>query len=42
MNINGYTITYNDYWGEWCADHEIVGPMYFRTLSDALEYARNG
>lgn len=42
QTTNGYKISYNEFWNEWRASHEIAGPFYFASLDEAVEFAMKG
>lgn len=44
MDVNGYQIRYNDYWGMWQVSHNEIGACIaeFGNLADAIEYCQKG
>lgn len=42
MEINGYLIQWNDYWGAWMVDKEDCVTGQFDEFQDAVEYALKG
>jgi hypothetical protein len=41
--VNGYNITFNDYWNKWNVCHEEIGFCgEFINIEDAVDYSKNG
>ncbi len=42
MEVNGYTIQWNGYWGKWMVDQEDCVTAQFLEFKDAVEYSMKG